>query len=207
MTTYTISCATLSRLSKIPSYFGPSVPEHTKPLINTVRLENKGGKSYAVATNQKIAAVEYLGPTPHPDSFCHLKLPIPRIDELARNNETATIMTIPQIAVSTLTTTGGFALNDVSYWFDETPLDSWRTWFNPNIYKNSQGAMYWDLFHLELLFQSSPSGKVIFPEFIQADKPVLLTDRENDKWLGAFIPNVYPTEKAVKPSKLPEWME
>jgi hypothetical protein len=209
MTNYTIPCETIVRFSKVVSFFKVSTDEETKALINTIRLENKGGKSYAVVTNQEIAAVEYLGETAQADGACHLKLTEELLEQMKKDSRLglhANITTIPAIALSTLQTLTGAVFNDCSYWFGETPLDNWRKWIPPVI-KQSKGAMYWDLYQIEALLSSSPTGKVTFPEFIDNEKPVLIRDRSNKNWIGLFIPNIDIGEPDVKAATLPEWLK
>ena len=71
---YVVKAETLHRMCGIVEFFTPDVTDNVKSLINTIRIENRGGQSFAVATNSKIAAAEYLGVNQQPDSSIHLKI-------------------------------------------------------------------------------------------------------------------------------------
>lgn len=207
MSTYNIKSSTLYRLASICNFFENSTSENLKLKINTVRLENKNGQSFAISTNQKIAAIEYLGFTHATDSSIHLKLSPELLQQLfmeATSNYMINIMTIPEIAISTLTSTSGFTLTDCCYWWQDTPLADWRDWACEAPIA-SKGAMFWNLFHIESLIKSSPSGKIVFPEFIDYEKPITLRDRHNPEWVGLFIAEPPKPDKIRIPAELPEW--
>jgi hypothetical protein len=65
--------------------------------------------------------------------------------------------------------------------------------------------MYWDLFQIEALIKSSPSGGVVFPEFIDSSKPVMIRDSLKPNWAGVFIPDVSKGSTKHKPAEIPEW--
>ena len=71
---FSIKCQTFVRFATICSFFEPSTRQDVKEKINTVRLENKGGLSFIIATNEKIAAIEYIGSTDQPDGHAHVIL-------------------------------------------------------------------------------------------------------------------------------------
>jgi hypothetical protein len=96
----------------------------------------------------------------------------------------------------------GTTVSDCEYVFDSTPLTRWRDWITPLATK-SQYQMYWNLFHVEALLKSSPSGKVIFPEFIDATKPLIIKDVSTDNWVGLFLPT--DNEKEHDKIKIPKW--
>ena len=116
-----------------------------------------------------------------------------------------TITAIPEIAISTLQSNSGFNMADCCYWWGETdtPLAEWNEW-GTEAAVTSQGAMYWDLNHIEALIKASPSSKVRFPEFIDVNKPVVLRDYYNQNWVGVFMARVSPTAPTI-PAELPEW--
>lgn len=214
MSTFKIYPDTLIRLAKVVGFFEPNVSQEVKSQLQTVRLENKNGKCLAIATNVKIAVAEYIGPTTEPDSVCHVKLKDELMDYvrlLQGRNEMVVFTTIPEIGMSTAQVgTGGGFIGDVCYWFDSTPLNDWNSWFvEPP--KQSSGIMCWDVFHVEALLQASPSGKVVFPEFINADRPVLLRDRyESQTWYGVFLPSDKLTpdlRHEVQNCYMPDWLK
>lgn len=190
MSNFTIRAEQFMRLAGIVSYFASNVSDENKQLINTIRLENKGGQSVAVVTNQKIVAVETLGPTVHPDGVCHVKF-TPQLMEAANRaaqmNLTMTFMLTPMIAMSVVQIGIGEYVQDVCHWFEYTPLDKWRSWLVDDAMV-SEGIMCWDLYHVESLIRSSPSGKVVFPQNINVSQPLMIRDRYNNGWVGLFMP-------------------
>ena len=87
---------------------------------------------------------------------------------------------------------------------DEDETDNWLSWFTES--NETVGFMYWDLYQIQTLFECSPSGEIIFPEHINATKPVIVVDANNTEWLGVFIPRS-DSDKPLKPATLPEWMK
>lgn len=213
MSTYRIGAETFLRLANVLSFFEPTLGEETRKLINTIRLENKDGRSVAVVTNNKIAVIEALGKTDFADGVCHVAL-IPQLMEAAKRAADRglpiTFTLIPEIAMSTAQIGPNEFIGDVAYWFDETPLNDWRSWVVPSPAASS-GIMAWDLFHVETLIRSSPSAKILFPEFVDAHKPVLLRDRYKDYWVGIFIPSFGElppdTVRIIKENLLPDWVK
>lgn len=201
MLTFHIQSETLQRLSTVIRFFEPTTDEETRTLLNAVRLEHRAGHSYAIVTNQKIAAVEHLGATDQPDSVAHLNPSV-----LLGLQGLLTITVMPEIALATCQDEQGNIVGDCCHWFDSTPLDGWRDWAAP-VATESKGAMYWDLYHIETLLAASPSGKVVFPKFIDVEKPIVLRDRHVEGWVGLFIPSPPIGEPAVKPAELPTWFQ
>jgi hypothetical protein len=209
MTTYTVPCNTLFRLSQICKFFQPHVSEEKKSLINTIRLENKAGYLYAIATNSEVAAIERIGPTDQPDDSCHLKIDPDFTENMrtqAQYGVSAVVTTIPMGAFSMLQTPVGLTIADCCYWFgSETPMHEWRTWADLKPPSKSSGSIYLDLHHIEILFSASPSGKIVFQEFIDVEKPITIRDRFVDNWVGLFIPCPDFHEGSVAKAKLPDW--
>lgn len=213
MSTFKITADTFLRLSTVVNFFEPHVGEETRRLLNTIRLENKDGLSVAVVTNNRVAAVEYLGKTDFPNGVCHVKFSPQLMDGAKRAAERGlgiTFTLIPEIALATAQIGPGEFIGDAAHWFDETPMDNWRDWV-VQAPESSSGIMYWDLFHVETLIRSSPSAKVLFPEFIDADKPVMIRDRFKEYWVGLFIPStdIIPpdTVRVIKERQLPNWVK
>ena len=204
---FIIKCETFLRLSSVCDFFEPSLTDETKRRINTVRLENKSGKSFAIATNEKIAVVEYLGVTDHADGCTHLKITKQLKEQAtleAMFDGQFNVTVMKEVGMSNITTTTGFIINDCCHWLDDTPLNKWRTWGAKNSDK-SRGIMYMDVFHIETLIKSSPSGKIYFPEFIDIKQPTTVRDCNNESWVGLFIPEPEGGKVITKQAELPEW--
>jgi len=208
---FIVKCETFARLSTICQFFEPSIEHEIKDQLNVLRLENFNGKSYAIATNQKIAAVEYLGPTNEPNGCAHVILDSVMIEKAKEESAYGSffeVSTIPEIAAGAVKSMLGWAYpGNPCRWFDKTAMNDWRKWVNEKPVK-TKGAMYWDLSHLQTLLQSSPSGKIIFPEMIDVDYPILIRDRMNDNWFGLFVAKPTEADAALNPVKaatLPIW--
>lgn len=207
MTNFTIKCETLVRLSNVCSYFSPRVDEELKNTINVVRLENSGGHCLAIVTNQAVACVEKLGEAIDKDGYADIKLDpvlIRQMKQEALYGSFLNVATIPELATSTCSTSLGWQYPNCCVWHDDSPLNKWRDWATDNAVQ-SFGSMYWDLDEVEVLFKSSPTGKIVFPEFIDSEKPVTLRDRYSEDWVGLFIPKPNPGERVTRKAELPEW--
>lgn len=206
MSIYTIKSSTLNRIASVCSFFHPTTSETMKKALNTVRLENKGGKTFAIASNQKIGVVEYLGETDEPDSGDHIILSDGLLQQLfmeAASDHSMTITTVPEMAISTLQSSSGFTFVDCCYWWENIYLKEWQTWGVESPKANS-GIMRWDLDYVESLMKSSPSNNIIFPRFINVKVPIVLRDFYNPNWVGVFLASKTGVETTV-PAELPEW--
>lgn len=200
---FNIKCETLLRLSSVTSYFEPNMRPDVKEKINTIRLQNISGKCTAVVTNEIIAVVEFLNFTDQPDGYVDLILSNELIQQCETENSFGSkihINSTPDLAITTLSTDLGWQFKgNASHWFDESPLDKWKNWF-PEPSGETTGVMQWDAYQVETLAKSSPSGQVVFPEFIDLEKPVILRDIKSSNWVGSFMPT-----GDSKPAKLPDW--
>lgn len=206
---FSIKCQTFIRFASICSFFEPSTRPDVKEKINTVRLENKNGKCYAIATNEKIAAVEFLHNTDQPDGYIHLVLDEGLLQQCKTEmmfDSKLHITAVEQLAVASAKTDLGYNFNgNCCYWFDDSPLNNWRKWIPKVIPAESTGAMYWNTHQIESLMKSSPSGHVIFPEFINATQPVLVRDIKDPNWFGLFIPENITA--GARQAELPDWIK
>lgn len=209
MTNFNVKCETLLRFLNLCSFFEPSVETQTVEKLNAVYLENKDGMTFIVATNSMVAAVERVGFTQEPDGFAYFKN-----DETIKNkikqgsleDLTVKIVTLPQFAMSTLTIGNGSDIVNCCKWFDDSPFKNWRNWFQDQD-GDVKGFMYWDVFHVESLMKASKSGCVIFPEKINAEKPIIIRDRYNPEWVGSFFPQPPVGQVIVNSAKKPEWLK
>lgn len=207
---FSIKCQTFARLANICHFFEPSTRQDIIQKINTLRIENKNGKSFAVATNEKIAVAEFLHTTEQPDGYVHVVLHpelIKQCEIEMQYDSNLHFTVIQEIAVATATTDLGYTFpSNACYWFEDSPLNDWRNWFPEMQLAESQGAMYWNANHLETLVKSSPSGQIAFPEFINTSNPVLLRDIKSPNWVGVFIPE-NTVGQITKAAILPDWWE
>lgn len=209
---FEIKCATFVRLASICSFFEPDVVQEFRDKLCTVRIEIINGVARAIATNVKIAAIEFLGYTmPGENGVAHIVLDpklIAQCKAEAFIDGTLTITTIPEIATAMATTSSGWGYQgNACYWFDETPMDHWRKWApSPEeIPSKTKGVMAWRLAHVQALFESSPSGQIYFQRHIDAAIPAVIRDRNNPNWVGLFIPSHSKTEEQKLSAELPDW--
>ena len=205
---FTISCATFARLASVAAFIEPDVDEEIRRYLSCVRIENRNRQAYAIATNLKVASIEYLGPTTEQDSAVHVMLNERLVQQAVSEtpfNSIMEVVSIPEIAVASVSTMLGYAhQGNVGVFPDKSPLDVWRQWAAPPA-PASKGAMFWTVDHIETLVKASPSGKVVFPSFINVDQPVVLRDALNPNWVGLFLGKPSPLEPAVVPATLPAW--
>jgi len=208
MSFFKIKCKTFLRLVSVCDYFSPKIDTETKEKLNVLRLENTEDSCLAVITNQKIAVIERLG---HNESKKRGVVHVVLTDALKKDCQYGSenelfleIETMPEIALGTVRLSSGALLNAKCRWFDETPLDDWRSWGCENP-KKADGAMYWDMAYVESLFQASPSGCIYFPKLIDIKQPLTLRDFNAPEWVGLFLPRPPDEEIVRNEASLPEW--
>ena len=204
---FSIKCQTFVRLTSVCNFFEPTTRADVREKINTLRLENKDGKCFAIATNEKIAVVEFLHNTDQPDGCIHVirdEALIKQCEIEMQFDSNLHFTAVKEIAVATAKTDLGYSHpENCCYWWDDTPLNNWRNWAPSDNPAESTGAMYWNINHIETLVRSSPSGQIVFPEFINSSQPLVLRDRKSPNWAGLFIPDA--GDGLVKQAEIPEW--
>lgn len=200
---FSIKCDVFNRLAQITL--------RSQPELSCVRLEYKNGHYYAIATNQEIAAIQYLGQTNQPDSVAHVVNDSSIISQGQTEilyDSSLHIQYLPEFATATLMTTMGWQYQKNACIFpDSTPMDKWLEWFPDKIADKNKGVMYWDIDQIELLARSAPSGKLYFPQFIDINEPVIIRDRLCDTWCGLFVPKPSVTEEPIrKGAEKPTWL-
>lgn len=183
-----------------------SLEPNAKDEIKCLRLELSTGKIVLVGSNQYVACAELVGESTQADEVCYIKLDNESIKAI--NNEVEiggffNIETIPELAISTVTNSENRQCNNFIIWSKNHMYDQWRKWFSTS--DESKGFMYCTLYQVQTLFETSPTGEVVFPEHLNNDEPVIIRDVNSDKWVGTFIPT-YDGRKVLKPAKLPEWL-
>lgn len=207
MSKYKIIPDAYLRLSKLVDFFPSHMTEERREKLRYVMIQNKGGEAFAVASNARVAAVEYMGSTEGEDGVVFLPVndEIKRIaDEASKQNIWIELNIIPELGIDTMNVGRAF-MNNTSVFIDDSPLLKWPSWFTKSP-DASKGIMMWDLFAVESLIRSSPSGIVVFPEFIDNGNPVMLRDRHKDGWVGFFIPSGQipgDMERSIKQKFLP----
>lgn len=209
---FAIPVETYIRLAGVTDHFNQEIGAHEQQHLRCVRMERNKSHTFAIASNKKIGAVYYFGKTEGVDGAMHLV-----IDEKLRKqcetekpfNSSINIIGIPAIGIATGKTTFGYEHpGNIATFPAETPLADWRVWARHEQIAASSGAMHWYLPDMQALNAASPSGHVIFPEFIDTNKPVLLRDEMDANWCGFFMSNILNEKFEViqaEPAELPKW--
>lgn len=208
---FLIKCDVFSRLAQVTRQFDKTTDFDTKKMISCVRLEYRKGHYYAIATNQQIAAIQYLGRTDQPDGEAHVvndDVLIKQCIQETLYDSSLFVQVIPEFALANIVTTTGWAYKGQGCIYPENgPLDTWRNWFPDKNPTKSNGIMYWNIDHIESLARSSPSGHLYFPKFIDVEKPVVIRDRFDDNWCGLYIPRPHLSDGSItKEAEKPAWI-
>lgn len=206
---YTISCDTYSRFSNIVK----KMHKNASAWCNGIYLENANGHSYAVASNRAIMAVEYIGTTAQPNGNATVIFEpglLAQCDVEKAFNSTVTVVVNEMLRFSSARTTMGFnCTGNATLWLDgASELTMWRQFVKPEALKKSRGCMFLHTEHIALLGASSPTARLAFPEFIEASKHVVVTDPNDDRWLGVFMPDRIDDatgQRGEVVHKLPDW--
>lgn len=209
---FDLSVDTYLRLSHVIENFEDVIPQEQQQILRCVRLEYKDGHYYALASNRKIAAIYYLGQTQQPDCAVHIYV-TPELSAQCEKekpfNSKLIITAIPELQIITAKTQFGFNIPNAGFFSIDTPLADWRTWFPKEMPKATKGAMVWITWDMHALNCSSPSGRVVFPEFINAMEPIIVRDIMVDTWIGIFMGNLRNSKDQAyshEPAKFPDWL-
>lgn len=198
MSNFVIDASVIKRLSTVAKNYHPNVKEDVIKLIKNIRLEHLSGKTYAVVSNGYVGVIEYLGKTSEPDAVAYLK-----IDErISSLTGWVNVNTIPALKMSVASTLFGESISDVCEWLISTPLDKWQNWITKLNLKNSSGVMQWNVSNIKILLETSSSGELIFPEFIDASRAITVRDRDNPNWVGVLMSAAV---KNTTPATVPDW--
>jgi hypothetical protein len=208
---FEIPVETYIRLSGVTNYIRESISDEERALIRCVRLEHKKGKTYAIASNRKVAAIYFLGATTEPDGATHLNIDEKLLTQCATEKPFGSklfVIAMPELNIVSLKTTLGYQSATAGFFSAETPLAKWETWVADEQPTKSSGAMHWYMENFLALNAASPSGNIAFPEFIDAEKPVILRDTKHQDWVGLFMANCVDDKGktyTVEPATLPAW--
>lgn len=174
-----------------------------------VRIEHKGGKKYAIASDRFNIVIYYLGTVNEPDGALHVvadqALINASVNEIAFKGNVE-IVPVPELKIASAKTTFGFIYSGNPVMFDDaTHLSRWREIYEPA--KKSRGAMFWNVDGIRQLAAASISGSIRFPEFIDAGKPVIVCDVIDPNWFGLFLPTRRDGNESyeVEPATYPDW--
>lgn len=210
---FQIPCSTFVRLANAVNIIHHPNTEY----LRSIYLEYRNGKAIAVASNCKIAAIEYFYAVPPEFDQKTVVTISPKLLEQCKTEapfeSVLTIVANPDLSFTAAKTSLGFNLTDnIMQVHPEAmkELSDWRNWFpdrSPD--KTDMIALYMNAEDIANLGRSSPSGRLMFPTHYTADQPVIVRDELDEKWCGLFMPSGRNTkgEKFVaKPAQPPEWI-
>lgn len=210
MAEFTISCAAFVRLATITKGYSPG---QGREELLSVTILRRNGRVLAAATNSQIFVVEFLGTQTAPDEIIRIVTDEALVEQC--RSETAfgsslTVQTNDILKFATAKTTFGYNHPTNAALWDCHPgnlieylIDKASTFKQP---KKSSGAMHWYIEPLQALFAAAPSGRVMFPEKIDATEPVILRDPVDPNWCGMFLPTLKAGDKDAEPATLPDWL-
>jgi hypothetical protein len=210
---FQISCETFARLSNAckidanePRFF-----------LRSVRIENINGHAFAIASNAKIMAVEYLDQTTEPNGFVQVIASDALINQCKIEAAFDSILQIDLIdnevvKYVNIATTFGYKHpeNGGFFWSSENAkgwndLSKWREIPNTFPTETSDGFMFMDAELLADLGRSAPSGRITFPEKINTKQPVIVCDSIDPAWMGMFVSIASDNNVTMKPAKIADW--
>jgi hypothetical protein len=203
-----ISCELYSRLSAIPMLFSP---EDQRKHLKSIYLERRNNQLYAITTNVKIAAIEYLGKNDGPDECTAIVVDpvlIAQCEKEISFNSNLSIVANSMLSYTAIKTTFGYQYpsNGMVQLPDPHEFTEWRKWFPDAIPTKSFGAMFWRTANIQALASASPTGGLRFPEFIDTTCPVVVCDKEATNWVGLFMGNTESHDEKVLPASIPDWV-
>jgi hypothetical protein len=201
MTDYVIPCDAFARLSNILRVIPAECDDH----FRSIRIDN----GVIVSCNRTVMAVENIGAVA---GIIHIIAHPGLIEQCRKEAPFASTLTITvndalKFAVAK-TTLGYVHPGNCCLWSDAaTDFDRWRSiaMATKEPAKVNRGGMFWDTEHITNLAASSPSGRLVFEETIDAQgRPTVVRDINDYNWFGIFNP--YSLADNYNPATLPTWM-
>lgn len=198
MPTFDIPCDVYARLASITD----TIYHDGGPFCKTLRVEN--GK--VIATNRKVLAIERVDCD---IGTAHILVDPNLVAQCRTEAQFDSILTVTidhSMRFGTAKTTFGYNYpGNVGYWSDgPNELADWKNIVPQTLPTVSDGAMLWDAKIIAALGLSSPTGGLVFPEFINASEPVLIRDVSDDRWCGIFLAR--PRDTVLGGATIPEWL-
>jgi len=209
---FSIPCETIVRLSNVTK---TRSARHNDIALNCIRVETINHNLLAITTNGQIAAFEYFGDVDtDANQSVQIALEPALINqcqmEIAFGGRVEIVVNDMLKFASAKTTLGYSFPGNIAQWEVVAPLENWRDWAIVKPVVKSRGAMFMNTEDITNLGLSAPSGRIAFPEFIDASKPVIVRDTADPKWVGMFMPNIHKDDGTIveaEPAKLPEWIK
>lgn len=206
---FEIKCETFVRLAHV------ALSKVIDESFKCVRIEHQEGKTFAIATNRKIAAIELIGNNPFMlKGAIHVDLNDALLQQCKTESAYSGTLALDcneQLQFVTAKTLMGYQFQGNVYKAKSPLLENWRSWFLKEPVKVSRGGMFWHGDTIAALAMSAPSNEIVFPEFIDVANPVVVRDFNDEKWFGLFMGNYFDDKtkqvKEATPAILPEWVK
>lgn len=178
--------------------------------LRFIRLENKQGKAYAIATNQTLAIIEYLGPTNEADGAIHLVPDQALLDQCTRElafNSSLEVSFIKSFGIHAIHSMLGYSaptpnITDPAH---DSPLNGWARWVPAELPKFGRGRFQVDAAQFAMLAQCCPSGIIVFPSFLNTWVTMVMRDAHTDTWMGLLKGDEWPGKQGNTWDVLPDW--
>lgn len=213
---FTISCDTIARLAPIAQHQTIGEP---RDYLSAIYIERVKNSVFVVSTNRYTAAIEHIPNTiAAGDGWMLLKLHDKLIEQCkteAAFNSRLHIVYVPEMYFATAKTDFGYVCAD-NIAYQPAPImnekftdvrrefEMWRMWAPGKLAKASHGAFELNAQQIAHIAQAAPSGKILFPEFIDCRDGVLVRDSVSENWCGLFMAR---GEKVFKGINYPEWLK
>jgi len=210
---YTISCEAFVRLATIAR-----MPSTLAAHMRCVMIEHKKGHTYAVATNKHIASVQYIGKTKEADGRVLVQCDDAMLEQcrsIAPYGGTLQITVMIDLQFASAQTSYGWVsqTNVALFPVGATQWDGWRSWTPDHTLEESHGAMFWEVEQIAALGAASPSGELVFPEYIDVRMPIVVRDVNDETWFGLFMGYQRGEDGTAEnmvtavPATLPSWFK
>lgn len=200
MSEYVIPCDTIRRLAPV-AFANPDVT------MQCLRLD----RGCVVASSGKVMVIEHVGfDAPVTHVMIDPALYQQCFSEYLYHGK-VTFGVTEILRYTTAKTTFGFISSVNAYAVASADFDKWHEITlragAPLVEPGPHGMM-WELDQLQLLVQSSPSGKIALERNIDAQiKPVFMTDAVDPNWLAIARPHDFgDLQNPVNPARFPGWM-
>lgn len=205
---FKLPCETYIRLHNAAKPSSEDKPKH----LYTLLLENHDGILVAVATNNKILAVEKIGSTDQPNGSVNIIFDPMLLHQCSIEPDgELTIFVIDNAIMqhASVKTSGGYVYpGNIAMFGEFKEWSTWRSIFPDQLPNTSFGFMYLQGELMANLAASAPSGSFVFPEHIDTRQPVLVNDPIDRSWIGLFMAICDDVRNMnYEPAEYPRWLK
>ena len=161
-------------------------PSDPRNYLRSVMIEVANGSAFIVATDSRFAAVQRLGEMAGEFRACVVADDTMTLQAMAEKPFSSSLF----ISAEKVTTSLGFTYPGNPFALAPqgkiNELFSWRKLFQTAPEKSS-GSMFIDMARMRFMLETSPSGRVLFPDKIDTAFPIIVKDAIDSDWLGVFL--------------------